>query len=310
MELGDLEVLIVVAREGSFTRAGERLGRTQPAISQTIRRLEGACGARLFTLRGNRPELTPAGQLLVEHGKRVLAAHDEAQQAIADLQGVRRGALVIGVDESLAVRLLPVAASFQLRHAEIAIHVHTFKTTDVVGTGAGAPDFGFVSFRPKRHDLEWVRYATPSLVAVVLPSHPLAVRASITIHDLARERLIVHPDGSSEREGLRESFAQLDVPFRAALECPTTESIKRGVEHGLGLAVLPDDAIRLEVGEGRLVGVRVNGVSDAVQVGLVYSKRHGLSAAASAFVALGLDATDAKPSRRTSLRRVTAVQAS
>src|ERR1700704_2928382 len=99
MDLGELQVFLMVAKEGSFSRAAERLYRTQPAVSLGIRKLEDSLGQPLF-VRGARPvRLTEAGTLLKDYAERLLNLRDEISKGLTDLAGLERGELALGVNE-------------------------------------------------------------------------------------------------------------------------------------------------------------------------------------------------------------------
>src|SRR5467141_4935718 len=116
MDLSELQVFLTVAREGSFSRAAERLYRTQPAVSLTIRKLEDGLGQPLF-VRGSRPvRLTDAGTLLREYAERLLNLRDEVKKGLTELQGLERGELSLGVNESSIHALLPALSQFREMH--------------------------------------------------------------------------------------------------------------------------------------------------------------------------------------------------
>src|SRR5258708_19835489 len=116
MEMGEVRVVLRVAKEGSFSRAAERLYRTEPAVSLTIRKLEDSLGQPLF-VRGARPvRLTDAGTLLREYAERLLNLRDEVKKGLSELQGLERGELSLGVNESSIHALLPALGKFREMH--------------------------------------------------------------------------------------------------------------------------------------------------------------------------------------------------
>src|SRR6202165_581171 len=112
VDLGELQVFLTVAREGSFSRAAERLYRTQPAVSLAIRKLEDGLGQPLF-VRGSRPvRMTDAGTLLKDYAERLINLRDEVKKGLTELEGLERGELSLGVNESSIHPLLPALAIF------------------------------------------------------------------------------------------------------------------------------------------------------------------------------------------------------
>ena len=112
MDLAELQVFLAVAAERSFSRAAERLHRTQPAVSQAIRRLEDELGERLFDRSSKGGRLTEAGELLLDYAQRVTALTAEAESAVRELQDLRRGRVLIGANEGAVHVLLPVVEAF------------------------------------------------------------------------------------------------------------------------------------------------------------------------------------------------------
>src|SRR6186997_505842 len=123
MTLEDLRVFAVVAAERSFSRAARKLRRTQPAVSQAIRRLEVAAGERLIDRSSRDGTLTDAGELLLEYGGRLLRLADEASVAIGDLRDVRKGRVLIGANEAGVHAVLPLVAAFHQQHPAVLVEV-------------------------------------------------------------------------------------------------------------------------------------------------------------------------------------------
>src|SRR5436853_5324964 len=131
MDLGELQVFLTVAREGSFSRAAERLYRTQPAVSLAIRKLEDGLGQPLF-VRGARPvRLTDAGTLLRDYAERLINLRDEVKKGLSELTGLNRGELSLGVNESSIHALLPALAKFRERHSGVQVRVHRMLSRDI-----------------------------------------------------------------------------------------------------------------------------------------------------------------------------------
>ena len=131
MDLGELQVFLMVAKEGSFSRAGERLYRTQPAISLAIRKLEDSLGQPLF-VRGARPvRLTDAGTLLKDYAERLINLRDEVKKGLSELSDLKRGELSLGVNESSIHALLPALAKFREKHPGVQVRVHRMLSRDI-----------------------------------------------------------------------------------------------------------------------------------------------------------------------------------
>ena len=123
MDINQLEVLVTVARERSFSRAAEVLNRTQPAISQAIRRLEKEIGETLFDRSSKDGTLTFAGEILLDHARQMLNLRHTAQTALREMRGLHRGKVTISANEHTVFYLLPIIQEFQAKHPLIKIEV-------------------------------------------------------------------------------------------------------------------------------------------------------------------------------------------
>ena len=176
MTFEDLRVFSTVAAERSFSRAARKLRRTQPAVSQAIRRLEQATGERLVDRSSRDGTLTDAGQLLLDYATRLLRLADEATGAVADLEDVKKGRVLIGANEGGVHAVLPLIEAFQRTHPDILVEVRRVAVA-ADGAGSAPPHAGLrradVQARPTA---SWARILLGSdeLVLLVSPSHPLA----------------------------------------------------------------------------------------------------------------------------------------
>src|SRR3954470_5828568 len=116
MQLQDLNAFVTVAQDRSFSKAAKKLHRTQPAISQAIRRLEDELGDKLFDRTSRNGALTEAGVLLQEHATRLLRRAPEAEAAAGERRQVRRARVVIGANEAAVHSLLPIIERFTREH--------------------------------------------------------------------------------------------------------------------------------------------------------------------------------------------------
>ena len=113
MDLAELQVFLTVASERSFSRAAAKLHRTQPAVSQAIRRLEDELGERLFDRSSKQGALTEAGRVLRDYAQRLMRLSEEAEQAVRELRDLRRGRVLIGANEAAVHALLPLIGRFR-----------------------------------------------------------------------------------------------------------------------------------------------------------------------------------------------------
>ncbi len=258
MDFGALQTFLAVAREGSFSRAAEKIYRTQPAVSLAIRKLEDSIGQPLF-VRGARPvRLTDAGKLLREYAERLLNLREEAKKGLADLDGLHRGELSLGVNESSIHALLSALARFRKEHSGVQIRVHRVYSRDIPHEVLNYRlDLGAVSFIPREPQLQATEILRDELTLVVPPNHPLARKRTVDIGDLGKEVFIAHIVESPFRRRVIELFARHRTPLNMHVELPTIESIKRFVQMGMGVAIVPRMCVEWEAARGLLVEVKI-----------------------------------------------------
>ncbi len=258
MDLPGLQVFLTVAREKSFSRAAEKLYRTQPAVSLSVRRLEDWVGQPLF-VRGQRAaRLTDAGDVLRDYAERILNLREETRRAVEDLGGLRRGRVSLGVNESSIHALLPLLERFHRRHPDIHIAVQRTFSRDIPTEVLNYRlDLGVVSYVPPEEKLAAVRIFRDQLAFVVPPAHRLARRRAVDIAELGEETFIAHIVDSPYRWRVIQLFEKHRVPLRMGVELPTIESIKRFVQMGVGVAIVPRMCVRWEVEHKLLAEVRI-----------------------------------------------------
>ncbi|HEX3645229.1 MAG TPA: LysR substrate-binding domain-containing protein [Vicinamibacterales bacterium] len=285
MDLGALKIFLAVAQERSFSRAAAKVHRTQPAVSQAVRRLEVELGEQLFDRSSKTGTLTEAGRMLQNYGQRLVRLAEETESAVRDLRDMRRGRVLIGANEAAVHTLLPLISRFRQRFPDITIDVRRVPARQIaVEVQQGSLDFGALTFHPSEAGLLEVPVGTDELVLLVPPSHRLADRRQVAMEDIAEERLVAHNDPSPARERVLRLFEEHHVPLNMVIALPSLDGIKRAVELKLGVALLPRRCAITEIASGRLVAVLVNGVSRKRQVTLVCRKAHR-SHAADAFLA-------------------------
>lgn len=285
MDFTELHVFLTVAAERSFSRAAAKLHRTQPAISQAVRRLEDELGERLFDRSSKQGSLTEAGRVLRDYAQRLMRLSEEAEMAVRELRDLRRGRVLIGANEAGVHALLPFIARFRQRHPQIQVDVRRVPSRQVgVEVLQGSLDFGVITFQPAERGLQMLTIGPDELVMLVHPQHPLAGRTEVTMAEFGRETVIAHNDPSPARERVLRAFEQKHAPINIQLALPSLEAIKRAVEMRLGVALLPKRCALSEIARGQLAAVRVKQVRLARHLRLVYRRAGELSHAAGAFL--------------------------
>jgi len=285
MDMNQLEVLIAVAQEKSFSRAAERLHRTQPAISQAIRRLETEIGEPLFDRSSKDGTMTAAGRLLLGHAQQMLNLRHSAHAAIKELKGLHRGKLSLSANEYTVLYLLPLLPMFRARHPHIKIEVKRSLASRISSEIlARETEIGIVSFKPNDKAIASVAVLTDELALIVSPTHPLAAKKVVSVRELGAESFIAHNVPSPYREKVVRTFEKYRTPLNISLEMPTLEAIKRFVEAGMGVALVPRLAAQTEIARGQVAALTVREMKLERKLYLVYRKSATLSHAARAFL--------------------------
>jgi len=285
MELSQLEVFLTVARERRFSRAAEKLFRTQSAVSQTIRKLELEIGEPLFDRSSREGVLTDAGHVLQEYAEKLLNLRQDAQEALVEMRELQKGKLTIAANEFTALYLLPVLAAYRRLHPTIRITVQR-------SLGSHIPDdilrhnveLGVLSYDPQESRLQSTVVYLDELAFVVPPGHPLAGAKEVSVRQLGAESFVAHIVASPYRDKVIEAFRRYKTPLHMDVELPTLQAIKRFVAMGNGVALVPEISVENELARGDLVRVPVSDLHFERKLRLVYRQESALSHAGRAFL--------------------------
>jgi DNA-binding transcriptional LysR family regulator len=285
MELNQLETFLAVAEERSFSRAAVRMHRTQPAISQVIRKLEESIGESLFDRAARDGSLTAAGTLLRDYAQRLLALRREASSALGELKNLERGHLQLAANEYTCMYLLPAIDAFRREFPHVNVTVHrTLASRVPEELNLRTFELGVVSFKPDQSQFRSIAVYGDSLAFIVSPDHPLASVERISINDLGGELFVAHNVTSPLRRKVIEAFQRYRTPLNMGIELPTIEAIKRFVAMGNGVALVPHLAVARELETGDLVRVFVDELDIRRVLRLVHRRQATLSYAGKAFL--------------------------
>ncbi len=298
MQLQDINAFVIVADERSFSKAARKLHRTQPAISQAVRRLEEELGDRLFDRTSRNGTLTEAGILLREHAGRLLRVAAEAHTAVRELQQLRRGRVVIGANEAAVHSVLPLVQRFSVQHPHATVDVRRIPSRQIASEVLERSlDFGILTFQPPDKGLQSISLGSDELVMLAHPGHRLASKKRVTMEEVGREIVIAHNDPSPARDRVLRLYERRHAPINIQIALPSLDGIKRAVEMGLGVAVLPKRCALTEIARGQLVAVRVPDLSSPRSVRFLFRKSGELSRAAAAFLEIVRTGTGDKPEK-------------
>ncbi len=285
MDLFQLETFMAVAQERSFSRAAVRLHRTQPAVSQVIRKLEVEMDEVLFDRAARDATLTAAGEVLREYAERLLNLRGEATTALSEMRSLHRGRLNLAANEYTCLYLLPVIDQFRRLSPQIQVTVQrslaSRMTEELLQHSV---ECGIVSYRPDDPQIRSIVVYRDELVFVMHPGHPLARAKEVSIHELGAENFIAHNVPSPLRQKVVQAFQRHKTPLNMAVELPSLEAIKRFVAIGNGVALLPGLTARPEIERGELVQLRVPELSFERRLRIVHRRHANLSHASLAFL--------------------------
>ena len=288
MDFYPLQVFLTVSTEKSFSRAAERLLRTQPAVSLAVQRLEHELGEKLIDRSAKELLLTDAGRIVLDYARRFENLEAELQNALAELRDNSAGRLIIGANESTALYLLGQIEQYRRLYPKVKVQVRRCLSSRIPAQLIdGDLELGLLTYDPDDDRLVSKVIYTDHLAFIVSPGHRFAKRDSISITELDMETFIAHNVVSPYRDVVLREFQRHKVPLNMDVEMPTVETIRRMVQRNQGVAFLPRMCVEQEVEQGILCEVEVRELRVERKIRLVYPARRAPSHAAKAFLELG-----------------------
>lgn len=287
MDFYQLRSFCEIARQGSFTRAADKLFLTQPALSLQVKALEEELGEALFERVPNRLRLTVAGELLYGHALAVLARLEVARGEISALREELRGRLVLATSDTNCTYVLPgVLQAFREKHPRVEIEIRNRMSPEVARLVLDhEADLGLATLPVRHRDLVGEELFARQEVAICPPGHPLAKKKRATLEEVLVYPLLALEQGSTSRRFLEEVCRQAGVDLHPTMDLGSIEVLKRFVEIGMGVALVPWVAVAAEEASGRLQVVVVRGLPRRA-VGLVEHRGRQRSPVVAAFVEL------------------------
>ena len=282
-----IKVFCAVASEKSFSRAAEKLLRTQPAVSMMVRRLEGDLGEKLIDRSGRELILTDAGQIVLDYARRFQNLQRELENALAELRDNASGRLIIGANESTTLYLLRHLQHYRRAFPRVKVQVRRSLSSRIPDELLkGDLELGVISYNPGDRRLETRVIYDDRLAFVVSPQHRLAHRKQVALSELGIEIFIAHNVNSPYREIVLREFQRQKVQLNMDVEMPTVESVRKLVQRNEGVAFLPRMCVEQELEQGTLKEIKVIELDVERKIYLVYPANRTLSHAARAFLDL------------------------
>ncbi len=283
MEFRHLRYFLAVADALHFTKAAEGLPVSQPALSAQIKQLEQEVGVPLFDRVGRSVQLTRAGSIFREHARRALREMELAQVAIAEEEGLQRGALAVGVVQTVNAYLVPdIVGRFSTLHPQVSLKLDELSGPEIeAGVKSGLLELG-IGFVPAGSDrIESQPLFEEDFVLIASPRHHFATRRHLRLASLADEPLVLLPDIFCARRLLNASFEQAGIVPKVAVEMNSIEGILATVKTSKLATVLPRLSLGLEGNDG-LRGIPLKHPTPRRSLGLLWKKGGYRSGAAQA----------------------------
>ena len=253
-----LEVFEAVANFKSYTRASESLHLSQPAVSMQIKQLEENIGLPLLEQLGKKIHLTTAGHEIYNYSQRIGNLLQEADTVIEELKGLQSGRLSISVATTASHFATRLLAAFSQRYDGVTISLDiTNRASLREQLEANRPDLVIMGQPPEGVDVESEAFMENPLVMIAPPDHPLIEEKNISLERFEDEHFVVRETGSGTRSSIERFFLDHGVSFHTGIEMSSNEAIKQAVEAGLGLGIVSNHTLELELETQRLVILNV-----------------------------------------------------
>jgi DNA-binding transcriptional LysR family regulator len=292
VDFDQLETFLEVARTLSFSRAAEKRFRTQPAISSQIRALEEEIKAQLFDRSGGKVSLTAAGKAFQQYAEEALNARRATIAALAEMERVPRGELVVAANEGVCLHVLPeVFAEFKRAYPKVAVSIQRSEYARIIETVLdNSVDFGVVSLPIPDKRFESVMIHRDELVLITPAGHPLAAstrkKSSVpppTLPEVAQYPLVM-PKVGRTRDALEAVFHGRGLKMNIAMELDSSELLKRFVAANVGVGFIARSNVQEDVRAGVLAAITMPDVQVRRDLALIFRKDKALSRAALAFI--------------------------
>ncbi len=288
LDLPKIRIFAAVARYGSFTRAAEELDLRQPTVSQQIQVLERGLRAPLFERLGRRVTLTAAGEALLPYAERLLALATEAESATREAAGLSARTLRLGAGNTLATYILPdLLARLRWERPDVIVQIQVGNTEQLIAAVVdNRAELALVG-SPLGHPMLAIHaFMRDDLMLIVPPDDRWSERRAITIGELSGRTLLMREDGSALQASVAELLREHGLVPERIITLGNLEAIKRSVETGLGVSIVPELAVRREVRGGMLRALPLADVQLRKIFNYVYLRDRTPSPAARVFIEL------------------------
>jgi DNA-binding transcriptional LysR family regulator len=287
MDFDQLRTFLEVAKQGSFSRAGQKVFRSQSAVSAQIRQIESEYNEKLLDRSGKTVRLTPAGEVFLEYAQRMLSVRNESLRAVADQGQDPRGILAIGANEATCLYVLPdVFANYLHLYPAVQVSIYrNFSHKILERLDAGSIDVGIVTLPVKMPMLKVRTIFRDRLMLMVAANSPLAKLDKVPISMIVEQPVLLPRTGYTRRI-MDKLFRPYRDQLQVRMELPSIGMIKNFVAAGLGVSLISSSFARDEVQSGRVKLVELKDNELWRELGLAYRRNRSLPRAAQVFIEL------------------------
>jgi LysR family transcriptional regulator, transcriptional activator of the cysJI operon len=288
MQIETLKVFCDLVESKSFSRAAVRNFITQSAVSQQIKNLEARFETSLLRRDGKTVSPTPAGRIFYERSRRILESFEQMQLEMKSIGHEMAGSVRVATIYSVGLYEISVVVKTFLKiYPKVNLHVEYIKGARVYEDCLrGAVDLGIVTYPEPCKGLRIIPLPADKLVLICAPDHPFARRHHLDIHKLSGQNYVAFEKGMASQRALDRIFSENDIRVNVVMEFDNIETIKRSVEIGAGVSIVPLLSVQKEVQSGALVQINFTDKTFYRQLGIIVRSKQPLSPAARKFIEL------------------------
>jgi LysR family transcriptional regulator, transcriptional activator of the cysJI operon len=288
MQIETLKVFCDLVESRSFSRAAVRNSITQSAVSQQIKNLESRFEAQLLRRDGKSVTPTPAGRIFYERSRAMLESFEHMQWEMKSIGQEMAGSLRIATIYSVGLyEISVVVKTFLKNYPKVNLHVEYSKGARVYEDCLrGVVDLGIVTYPEPHKGLRVIPLPADKLVLICAPDHPLAKRRHVDIHKLNGLNYVSFEKGLASQRALERIFHEHDIEVRVVMEFDNIETIKRSVEIGAGVSIVPLLSVQKEVQSGALAQISFSDKNFYRPLGAIVRSKQPLGPAERKFIEL------------------------
>jgi DNA-binding transcriptional LysR family regulator len=288
MDTQQLKIFVDLARIRNFTRAARDNYLTQPAVSRRIQQLESELGVRLFDRSRRRVLLSENGKVFLPYARKILETLEAARHDMIDSEQKSAGSLRLAASPSIGLYVLPsYLKKFISLHPKVDLHVEYELPHEIYSSiVAGDLDLGVIAYPTSRPEVVSLPFVTDTIVLICSPRHPLARRRNLKLMDLLGHRFVLLPERVPTGKAIRQALRRLGIQLQVHMEYDNFELIKRTVEMGLSLSLVPRQVADMEVKDRKLCALKLQDFPFERPMALIYRKGRVLTGPMRALISI------------------------